>query len=421
MSQDDFDLRGDGREPAGPRLWRNARLATLAPDRPGLGIIEHGAILADRGRIVYAGPQAALPSSLPAGTQTIDLDGRWVTPGLVDCHSHIVHGGNRAREFEMRLQGASYEEIARAGGGIVSSVKATNALSVEGLVESALPRVDTLIGEGVTTLEVKSGYGLSREGEIRMLKAARALGNIRPLRIATSYLAAHALPANYRGRADAYLNEVVLPGLDEAHAAGLVDAVDGFCEGIAFSPAEIARVFDRATALGLPVKLHAEQLSNLGGAKLAASYGALSADHLEYLDEDGIAAMAKAGTVAVLLPGAFYAIRETQAPPVAGLRQAGVPIAIATDCNPGTSPLTSLLLTMNMAATFFGLTVEECLAGITREGARALGLLAEIGTLEAGKSADLAIWSIGSPAELVYRIGFNPLHARIYKGEETRR
>lgn len=404
-----------------PSLWRNARLATLNPAQSGLGIIEKGAIVTENGRITYAGPEGELPVSMIERAEITDLEGRWVTPGLVDCHTHIVYGGNRAREFEMRLEGATYEEIARAGGGIVSSVKATNALSVDGLVQASIRRLDTLLSEGVTTIEIKSGYGLTSDGELKMLEAARALGTIRPVRVKTSYLGAHATPAHYKGRNGDYISEVVLPTLDEAHERGLADAVDGFCEGIAFSTEEIARVFDRAKALGLPVKLHAEQLSNLGGTKLAAGYGALSADHLEYLDDEGIAAMAAAGTVAVLLPGAFYAINEKQKPPVKALRAAGVPIAIATDCNPGTSPLTSLLLTMNMSATLFGLTVEECIAGATREGARALGLLGETGTLETGKAADMAVWDIESPAELVYRIGFNPLHARIYKGERIGR
>jgi imidazolonepropionase len=398
-------------------LWRNARLVTLATGRPGLGIVEKGAIVTKSGRIVFAGPESELPASAIERADIIDLEGRWVTPGLVDCHTHIVYGGNRAREFEMRLEGATYEEVARAGGGIVSSVNATNALSLEGLIDAALPRLDTLLSEGITTIEVKSGYGLNVEAELRMLRAARALADVRPLRVVTSYLGAHATPVEYKGRNGDYITDVVLPGLEQAHAEGLVDAVDGFCEGIAFSTAEIARVFDKAKALGIHVKLHAEQLSNLGGAKLAASYGALSADHLEYLDEEGATAMAEAGTVAVLLPGAFYAINEKQKPPVKTLRDAGVHVAIATDCNPGTSPLTSLLLTMNMSATLFGLTVEECIAGATREGARALGLLAETGTLEDGKSADFAIWDIESPAELVYRIGFNPLHCRVWRGQ----
>jgi imidazolonepropionase len=401
------------------RVFRNTHLATLAESADSLGIVENGALAIEGDRIVYAGPETSLPA-LPAA-ESIDLGGRWITPGLVDCHTHIIYGGNRAREFEMRLEGRSYEEIARAGGGIVSSVKATNALSVDELVDVSLPRLDTLLSEGVTTIEIKSGYGLSVEGELNMLRAARALEKARPVRVVTSYLGAHATPVDYRGRNGDYITDIVLPGLEQAHAEGLVDAVDGFCEGIAFSTAEIARVFDRARALGIPVKLHAEQLSNLGGAKLAASYGAISADHLEYLDDEGVAAMAKAGTVAVLLPGAFYAIHEKQKPPVDALRKAGVPIATATDCNPGTSPLTSLLLTMNMSATLFGLTVNECVAGATREAARALGLLGQTGTLEAGKSADLAIWNIESPAELVYRIGFNPLHARYFKGERISR
>jgi imidazolonepropionase len=400
-------------------ILRNAHLATLAENVEGMSVVENGAVAIEDGRILYAGPEAGLAPL--ADAESIDLGGRWITPGLIDCHTHIIHGGNRAREFEMRLAGASYEEIARAGGGIVSSVKATNALSVEGLVESALPRIDTLLAEGVTTMEIKSGYGLSIDGELNMLRAARAVEKIRPVRIVTSYLGAHATPVDYRGRNGDYITDIALPALEQAHAEGLADAVDGFCEGIAFSTAEIARVFDRAKALGMPVKLHAEQLSDLGGARLAASYGALSADHLEYLDDDGIEAMAKSGTVAVLLPGAFYAIHEKQKPPVEALRKAGVPIAVATDCNPGTSPLTSLLLTMNMSATLFGLTVEECLAGATREAARALGLLKETGTLEAGKSADLAIWNIERPAELVYRIGFNPLYARYFKGERISR
>lgn len=412
---------GSGRNSSARSLWRNARMATLRENLPGLGIIEKGAIVYEGGRILFAGPEGELPSWLIETAEITDLEGRWVTPGLVDCHTHIVYGGNRAREFEMRLEGATYEEIARAGGGIVSSVKATNALSVEGLVEAALPRLDTLISEGLTTIEIKSGYGLNIEAELKMLRAARALADLRPVRVITSYLGAHATSVEYKGRNQDYILDVVLPGLERARAEGLVDAVDGFCEGIAFSVDDIARVFDKARELEIPVKLHAEQLSNLGGAKLAASYGALSADHLEYLDEDGARAMAAAGTVAVLLPGAFYAINEKQKPPVQALRQAGVPIAVATDCNPGTSPLTSLLLTMNMSATLFRLTVEECIAGATREGARALGLLTETGTIEAGKSADLAIWDIESPAELVYRIGFNPLHAHTFKGQRIDR
>ncbi|AMD57898.1 imidazolonepropionase [Agrobacterium tumefaciens] len=400
-------------------LWRNARLATFDPLREGIGAIEKGVIAVSSGRIAFAGPESDLPADLAAAEQITDCDGRWITPALIDCHTHLVFGGNRAMEFEMRLNGATYEEIAKAGGGIVSSVRDTRAVSEDVLVAQALPRLDTLLSEGVSTIEIKSGYGLDIDTELKMLRVARRLETLRPVRIVTSYLAAHATPAEYKGRNGDYITDVVLPGLEKAQAEGLVDAVDGFCEGIAFSVEEIARVFEKARQLGLPVKLHAEQLSNLGGAALAASCGGLSADHLEYLDESGARALAKAGTVAVLLPGAFYALREKQAPPMQALRDAGATIALATDCNPGTSPLTSLLLTMNMGATLFRMTVEECLAATTRNAAKALGLPAETGTLEAGKSADLAIWDIERPAELVYRIGFNPLHARIFKGQKV--
>ncbi|MDR3475534.1 MAG: imidazolonepropionase [Devosia sp.] len=378
-------------------------------------VVDDGAIVIRAGRVGYAGPRTNAPDT-KGDIRRVDLEGRLVTPALIDCHSHLVHGGNRAREFEMRLEGVSYLDIAKAGGGIVSTVKATRSLSVDDLVTEALPRLDALLAEGVATIEIKSGYGLEIEAELAMLRAARALAGRRNVRISATYLAAHALPEEYRRRSGAYIDEVVLPGLRLAHAQGLVDAVDGFCETIAFSPAEIAKVFTVAGKLGLPVKLHAEQLSWLGGARLAASFGALSADHLEYINEDDARALAAAGTVAVLLPGAFYAIRETKKPDVAALRQHRVPIAVATDCNPGTSPLTSLLLTMNMAATLFGLTVNECLAGTTREAARALGLQGETGSLEPGKSADIAIWDCERPAELVYRIGFNPLYARYFRG-----
>ncbi len=394
------------------KILSGLRIATLENTGAAYGLIDAGAIGIENDCISWVG--TTIPGDWK-GVETRDFGGRLATPALIDCHTHLVFGGNRAREFEMRLEGASYEEIARAGGGIVSSVKSTNGLSEDELVTQSLPRLDTLLAEGISTVEIKSGYGLNIETELKMLRVARRLGTLRPVRIRTSYLAAHAVPPEYRGRADDYISEVVLPGLDAAHAQGLVDAVDGFCEGIAFSPAQIARVFDRAKALGIPVKLHAEQLSNLGGAKLAASYGALSADHLEYLDEDGAKAMAAAGTVAVLLPGAFYALREEQAPPVKALREAGVRIAIATDCNPGTSPLTSLLLTMNMACTLFRLTAEEALAGATREAAHALGLQDDLGTIAPGKRAEIAIWNATQPAELCYRIGFNPLHQLILK------
>ncbi|KQT47413.1 imidazolonepropionase [Aureimonas sp. Leaf454] len=402
-------------------LLMNLRLATLAPSRPGLGIVEAGAILVEGGRILYAGAADGLSAEAGREAETVDLGGRWVTPAPIDCHTHIVHGGNRAKEFEMRLAGASYEEIARAGGGIVSSIAATRASSVDDLVASALPRLDALLAEGTSTVEIKSGYGLDVETEIAMLAAARRLGQHRSVRIVTSWLGAHATPPDHKGRNAAYLAEVAIPGLQRAAALGLVDAVDGFCEGIAFSAEEMEPVFSAAKALGLPVKLHAEQLSHAGGAALAARFEALSADHLEYATAEDAAAMAKAGTVAVLLPGAYYFIRETRLPPIEAFRAAGTRMALATDCNPGTSPLTSLLLTMNMGATLFRMTVEECIAGVTREAARALGLLAETGTIEVGKSADLAVWDIESPAELVYRIGFNPLQARYFKGEEIRR
>ncbi|KRB32660.1 MULTISPECIES: imidazolonepropionase [Mesorhizobium] len=398
------------------RLWRNARLATLAESSAGLGIVEHGAVAARDGRIVYAGPESEMPSALARG-ETVDCEGRWITPGLIDCHTHLVHAGNRANEFEMRLAGATYEEVARAGGGIVSSVKSLRAASEDELVAQTLPRLDALMAEGVTSVEVKSGYGLDVDNEKKSLRAARRLGGERAVTIRTTCLAAHALPPEAKGDKDAFIDLVAGTIVPAVAAEGLADAVDGFCEGIAFSPEQMARVFDAAKAAGLPVKLHADQLSNLHGAELAARYGALSADHLEYTDEAGAVAMAKSGTVATILPGAYYFIRETKKPPIGLFRQHGVRMAVATDNNPGTSPLTSLLLTMNMAATLFALTVDECLAGVTREAARALGLLGETGTLEAGKSADLAIWDIERPAELVYRMGFNPLHARIWRGQ----
>ncbi|MBS7544411.1 imidazolonepropionase [Ancylobacter oerskovii] len=396
------------------RIWRGARLATLDEARPGLGIVDDGIVAAQDGRILYAGPAAEAPAF--EAEETIDVEGRWITPGLIDCHTHLVFGGDRAHEFELRLAGASYEEIARAGGGIVSTMKATRDASETELVTSALRRLDALIAEGVTTVEVKSGYGLSDEAELKSLRAARALGRARPVSVTTTYLGAHALPPEAGGDKAAYIDQVIAL-LPRIAAEKLADAVDAFCEGIAFSPDEVARLFAAARDLGLPVKLHADQLSNLHGAKLAAEFGALSADHLEHTDADGAAAMAKAGTVAVLLPGAFYFIRETKLPPVDLFRAHGTKIALATDCNPGTSPLTSLLLTMNMGATLFRLTVDECLAGVTREAARALGRLDSIGTLEAGKSCDLAIWDIERPAELVYRMGFNPLHARVWRGK----
>ncbi|HSX55719.1 MAG TPA: imidazolonepropionase [Sphingomonas sp.] len=391
------------------KLWRNARLATMTGG--GLGVVEQGAVAATGDTITYAGPE----SDAPDAAQIIDCDGRWITPGLIDCHTHLVHAGNRAKEFEARLEGATYEEIARAGGGILSTVTATRAASEDELIASALPRLDQLIAEGVTTVEIKSGYGLTLDDELKMLRAARRLGETRNVRVRTTLLAAHAVPPEYRGDADGYVDlvrDTIIPA-----AAGHADAVDAFCEGIGFTPGQTDRVLAAAIAHGLPVKLHAEQLSNLHGAALAARHNALSADHLEHLDDAGIAAMAASGTVATLLPGAFYFTREERRPPIQALRDAGVPIALATDCNPGTSPMASILLAANMGATFFRLTVAECLRGITVNGARALGLRNRTGTLEPGKAADFTIWNVTDLAELVYRIGANPLHTRVFAGK----
>jgi imidazolonepropionase len=397
------------------RIWHRCRLATLSPSRQGLGLIDNGLIAARDGRIVYAGAAADAPSALDA-RERIDCAGRWITPGLIDCHTHLVYGGNRAHEFEQRLAGLSYEEIARAGGGIVSTVKATRKASVDDLVAAALPRLDALIAEGVTTIEIKSGYGLELDTERRQLQAARRLAGERPISVRTTFLGAHTVPPEMAGNKAGYIDMVCNEMLPAIAAEGLADMVDAFCEGIAFSVEQTAQLFAKAKTLGLPLRLHADQLSNLHGAALAARFGALSADHLEYADEDGVAAMARAGAVAVVLPGAFYFIREHQKPPIEAMRRHGVPIALATDSNPGTSPLTSLLLTMNMGATLFRLTVDECIAAVTREAARALGLFEQTGSLEAGKSCDLAIWDIERPAELVYRIGFNPLHVRVWRG-----
>lgn len=393
-------------------LWFNAHLLTLASSRAGLGIVENGVLACTDGRIVHAGPADAAPA-FDAG-QRIDCEGRWISPGLIDCHTHLVYAGDRAGEFEQRLRGASYEDIARAGGGIASTVRATRAADEDELIAQSLPRLRAMLAEGVTTLEIKSGYGLTLDDELKLLRAIAKIRQSQPVDVVATFLGAHAIPA---GRdAQAYVDEVCKVMIPAVAAAGLADAVDVFCERIAFSREQSAQVLTAARAHGLATRIHAEQLSDQHGAEMAAGLGARSADHIEYLDDAGIAAMAAAGTVAVLLPGAFYFTRETRQPPIAALRAAGVPMALATDSNPGTSPLTSPLLAMNMAATLFRMTVDECIAGFTREAARALGRLDDIGTLEAGKRCDLAIWDIQQPADLVYRIGFNPLHSRLWKG-----
>ncbi len=381
-------------------LFVNARLATMAD---GYGIVDDGAVAVKDGRIVWAGPRKAAPEA----SEEHDCGGLWLTPGLIDCHTHIVHAGNRSDEWEARLNGASYEDIARQGGGIMSTVGATRAAGEEELLRQSRPRIEALLAEGVTTLEIKSGYGLDLDTEAKMLRVARRVGEVLPVNVATTFLGAHALPPEYAGRADDYIIDVGTRMLPALAAQGLVDAVDAFCERIGFSHAQTARVFEAARECGLPVKLHAEQLSDQGGAALVAEYGGLSADHLEHLSAQGAAAMARAGTVAVLLPGAYYFLRETVMPPVAMLRELGVPLAVATDCNPGTSPMTSLLLAMNMACTMWRLTPLEALRGVTVNAARALGR-GDIGTIEVGKRADLALWDIARPADLAYAIGANP-------------
>ncbi|MGE8288854.1 MAG: imidazolonepropionase [Stenotrophomonas sp.] len=393
-------------------LWQNANLMTLDDASGGLGVVRDGMIAATEGRIVYAGPANTAPAFIPA--ERIDCGGRWISPGLIDCHTHLVYAGNRAGEFEQRLQGVSYADIARAGGGIVSTVRATRAADDAGLIAASLPRLDAMLAEGVTTIEIKSGYGLSLPDERKQLRVAAELGRLRKVEVVPTFLGAHAVPPGHE--AQAYINDVSAVMIPAIAAEGLAEAVDIFCENIAFSTAQAQQVFEAAHAHGLAIKIHAEQLSNQHGAELAARHGALSADHIEHLDDAGIAAMRTAGTVAVLLPGAFYFTRETVLPPIQKLRDAGVPLALATDSNPGTSPLTSPLLTMNMGATLFRLTVDECIAGFTREAARALGRSDRLGRLVAGMDCDLAIWDIEAPADLVYRIGFNPLHARIWRG-----
>ena len=394
-------------------LLANAKLATLQ-NNDEFGIIDDGVIVLDGAHIAWVGGAIELPDTY-RDQEIRDLGGRLVTPALIDCHTHVVFGGNRAVEFELRLNGASYQEVAQAGGGIVSTVTATRAASEDELLADALIRIDAMIAEGVTFIEVKSGYGLDRETELKMLRVARRIAKVRPIEVKTSFLGAHAVPAEYAGRADAYIEDVCIPTLRVAHTEGLVDAVDGFCEGIAFDTKQIARIFTVAKKLGLPVKLHAEQLSNIGGTQLAAQYGALSADHVEYATDADAKALATAGTVAVVLPGAYYTLRETQAPPIQAFRNHGVPMALATDCNPGSSPLTSALLTMNMACTLFRMTPLEALLGMTVHAARALGELNR-GRITATAPADLCVWDVEHPAELSYRIGFNPLHSRIFKG-----
>lgn len=390
----------------------NVTAATMAPEMGDYGLIADAAIVVSDGKIDWVGALADLPATHRTA-QTQDFGGRLVTPALIDCHTHLVYGGNRALEFEMRLKGASYEEVARAGGGIISTVTATRSTDAEGLLAAALTRVDALIAQGVSTIEVKSGYGLDHDTELKMLRVARMIPDHRPVRVLTSFLGAHAVPKG--ADADAYIDSVCIPALIAAHAEGLVDAVDGFCEGIAFDTVQMARVFDQARALGLPIKLHAEQLSHIGGTALAARYGALSADHVEYATEADARALAAAGSVAVILPGAFYTVHETQAPPIQAFRDHGVPMAVSTDWNPGSSPLGSLILAMNMACTLFRMTPAEALAGTTRNAAKALGLT-DTGIIAPGMRADLAVWNVTNPAELAYGIAINPLHARLFGG-----
>ncbi|MFW2447793.1 imidazolonepropionase [Erythrobacter sp. A30-3] len=397
------------------RVFTHCKAATLVAGATGYGLVEDAAIAVQEGRISWVGDASDLPQDY-ADWEKVELEGALVTPALVDCHTHLVFGGDRSREFALRLEGASYEEIAQAGGGIRSTVSATRAASDADLLHSALRRADDLIADGVAVIEIKSGYGLTIEHELRMLRIAREIGRKRSVRIRTSWLAAHALPPEFEGKADRYIDEIVIPGLEAAVAEGLVDAVDGFCEGIGFSPAQIRKVFDKARELGVRVKLHAEQLSDLKGSVMAAEYGALSADHLEWLAPEDAAILAEKGVVAVLLPGAFYALRETRLPPLDALRENGVAMALATDCNPGSSPMSSLRLAMNMGCTLFHMTPEEALAGATRHAAKALALEEDHGTIEAGKRADLAVWGVSHPDYLSYWIGGHLLRGRITAG-----
>jgi len=400
----------------GDSLWLNVNLATMTEGNP-YGMVKDGVLVVGGGKIVWLGQRVDLPADYKSRVEkTYDGQGGWITPGLVDCHTHLVYAGSRAREFELLLQGATYEEIARQGGGIRSTVAATREADEKTLLEQSAPRLEALMQEGATTVEVKSGYGLDLETELRMLRVARQLGEKYPVTVVPTYLGAHALPPEFEGRSDEYIDLVCNSVMPEVAAQKLAVALDAFCENIGFTPDQTEKVFQTAQKLGLAIKLHAEQLSDLKGASLAARYGALSADHLEYVSEEGIKAMAASGTVAVLLPGAFYFLRETRLPPIDLMRSHGVPIALSTDCNPGSSPTTSLLLMLNMACTLFRMTPEEALAGITRNGARALGLQDRIGTLEQGKDADFVLWDITEPAELAYRIGFNPLQQVVRQG-----
>lgn len=394
-------------------IWRQARLVCF--DRGGLNIIDNGLIVAKNERILYAGEAQYAPHY--QADSDIDCQGRLITPALIDCHTHLIYAGSRADEFEQKLIGASYLDIANSGGGIVSTMRATRLATQKQLVDLALPRLDALLAEGLATIEIKSGYGLNLDDELKSLRAGLALADVRRVRILTTLLSAHALPPEFTGRSDDYIELICHEIIPVVARENLAQAVDGFCETIGFSPLQMARVFEAATQHGLRVKLHAEQLSNQGGAELAARFKALSADHLEYLSASGIEAMRVAKTVATLLPGAYYFMRETKMPPIEALKKADIPIALATDCNPGTSPLTSLLLTMNMAATLWRMPVADCLMGVTINAAKALGMGDEIGSLSVGKSCDLAIWDVTEPSELVYHMGLNRLHARVFKGQ----
>ena len=402
--------------PSWDLLLTNARIATMQESDVAYGVIEHGALGIADGKIAWVGPESELPSVI--NCRTLSLQNRWLTPALIDCHTHVVFGGNRAEEFEQRLMGVSYEEIAKAGGGILSTVNETRSASSDELANSAVVRLNSLAREGVATVEIKSGYGLDVENELKMLRVARSLAGSSGISTSTSFLGAHTVPAEFTGKADQYIEMLCEEALPRAVDEGLVDAVDAYCEGIAFSTDQIARLFETAQSLNLPVKLHADQLSDSGGAELAASFHALSADHLEYTSKEGVTALAAAGSVAVLLPGAFLTLGQAQLPPVDRLREEQVPIAVATDCNPGTSPVCSLRSAMNLATSLFKLTPEECLAGTTREAARALGLLHDRGTLETGKRADVAVWNIGHPRELTYWLGLNELSDLFIGGRE---